>query len=437
MMGWLSCWLLLGGCEGCVEPTEDSPPSTTEVETDTDTDSDTDTDTDTDSDTDTDTDTVTPAPPCADGTWAGWDSPEGAVWVSPAGSDTAPGTASEPKRTLNAAMQATRGMADARVGLWPGSWSEQVQLKRPDGGPVTLSGCSPTESIVVSPGSHRDPVVALIGPGELTVRRLRVEGGGSGVVVVGGAVGLVEDVEVRGASGRGINLVGEATVATLRRVEVIDTRAAHGHRPAGWGIGSRAAEVVLEEVRVEGPTGFGVFAHFGSLVASSLTVEQVLRTPKNRHGTAIHVNQVRSLVLSGCQIRETGGGGILVVDTPHVDISECTVETVGASSTAPGDGLAVRRVGQASLPHQVLLKSNTVTGAARLGIAVEGDVLVTFSGNTAGADNRVSVGGSSIFADAAVDSAGSDEVVLLDTEVWPLGRAFVGEEVPGERQGYP
>ena len=59
---------------------------------------------------------------CADGTWAGWDSPDGVVWVSPGGSDAAAGTSDAPLATILAAMEQVRGVTDARVGLLAGTY---------------------------------------------------------------------------------------------------------------------------------------------------------------------------------------------------------------------------------------------------------------------------------------------------------------------------
>ncbi len=425
--------LTLVGCARCQAPDEPAPEGDADADADSDTDSDADADADADSDADTDV-----QPPCADGTWAGWDSPAGVVWVAPHGTDLGDGSASDPLLSLTAAMQAIRGVEDARVGLWPGHWTVEVQLKRLDGGSLAMSGCSAEETVLAgNTAAEKGPVVSIIGPGSFTLRRLGTESGGSGVVVVGGAMATIEDVTVTRAAGRGINLVGEDTFGTLRRVEVRNTTSAYGRRPAGWGVGTRKAAAVLEDVTITDTVSFGVFADQGTVVASGLVVRDTITNGKGRHGVAVYANQLDTLTLTDCSLERSEGGGVFAVDVRNLTLTSCEIEGVGASMNAPGDGIVARRVGAWSGEHRVTLSNNAVRDATRLGIAVAGDIQLTLDDNVAGEDNGVVYEGSSIFAATGVSVNGTQAAQVLDADAYPLGRLFVGADGPRFTGGYP
>jgi hypothetical protein len=137
----------------------------------------------------------------------------GAVWVSPAGSDDSPGTREEPMATIQAAIDAAAGR-NSDVYIAEGTWNESVTARRD----VSLYGGYRTGSWLREVGSARSrligasPALSILNAGDVTVDGLEIESAdatGAGLssvaVLISNTRARVYDSVLRagaGASGR-------------------------------------------------------------------------------------------------------------------------------------------------------------------------------------------------------------------------------------------
>ena len=357
---------------------------------------------------------------CADGTWSGWDSPDGLVFVDPAGSDTTgDGSLVAPYQTLQQALRGTMGEGEIHIALGAGTYQGPVSLLQGPGGvSLTVQGCGPDETAFTHDlGQSAAADIAIAGSTPVTLARLRIEDpDGAGVVVRKGANATVEHVRITGARGTGVAAIGEGTRATFRDVAILDGRG--GHTLRGWGVLGTHAQLTLEDVTVQSVTSMGVYQRGGTLDATRLSVQGTAATGQGRRGFGIHAFEAEKVGLTDCQVQEVYGAGVLLVNVPTAALTRVQVDQVQANETGGGDGiLLARRFWEG--PLSATLTDNTVTRAARMGIALAG-VDATLSGNTAGADNGTVVDGRSLFSDGVGVVAG-DAVAAFDRDTdWIL-----------------
>jgi len=362
--------------------------------------------------------------PCDDGTWAGWQTPYGVVWVSPTGDDSASGRAGRPLRTVQAAMEDIKRSRRGRIGLLPGVFDGGAQVIRDDKRSVTISGCSAEEVVIRgNTGKPSTPTLALQGGGEFVVQRLGIEGGSGGITITGGGQASLESIVVSEAEAQGIIIGGEDTVAVLTDVTVKGTKTGIGGRPAGWGLGIVGAQVTLSRVELIDNRGFGLNMDGGTLDAQQLVVEQTSSTSPDRFGTGIYAKHAKRVSLSECAVRDSDGDGIFLIDNKDVTVRDCVVDGTMSSRSHAGDGLVVRQVGTAGAPPPVTLSGNIVTNAARLGIVVAGPLTAALTGNQADDSNGVSINGHSRFATESASVTG-DNAHAFELDEYRVGRLY-------------
>ncbi|MFT4977298.1 MAG: hypothetical protein ACI8S6_003203 [Myxococcota bacterium] len=361
-------------------------------------------------------------PPCADGSWAGFSDPDAVTWIQPWGRPGGAGTRADPVDSLGAAVALLRAGGPVNIGIGPGTYvASDVRVFLGEGDAVNIAGCSAEEVVFWGAASSRLPLLSLGGGRSIGLRGVTVRGGGRGLVLRGEKLMTIEDVVVTAASRYGIE-VAVGAQATLRRVTVAVSGQRDAEESHGIHIDGRAT---LEAVSVSDVIGTGIYAGAGAqLQGSGVTVARVA-SEQRRSGVGLYLNQPARVDLSGLEITAAAALGIAVLDAPDVSLSDCVVDAVSGYAGYPGDGIVVRRLGASGGVHAVSLSDCAVTGAARLGIAIEGDVAVTLTGVVADKSNGVVEGGSSIFA-APEASVTTDGVVtgVLDTVEWPLGRAY-------------
>ena len=341
---------------------------------------------------------------CADGTWSGWDSPDGLVFVDPAGSDTSgDGSVAAPYQTLQQALRGSMGDGEIRVALGAGTYQGPfVLLQGPAGVSLTVQGCGPDETVFTHDlGQSADADVAIAGSTPITLARLRIEDpDGAGVVVRRGANATLANLRVERPRGIGVGVIG--ATATLRDVEISDARP--GVRLRGWGVVGVDAALTLEDVTVPTRQVMGVYQRGGSLAATRLALNGGGTPSVGRHGFGVYAHELDLVQIVDSVVEDAHSVGMLFIDATAVTLTNNRVTRVEPGGTGGGDGIMVARL-HATDPLQATLSGNTVSGAARMGIALAG-VTAALSGNTAGADNGHVVDGRSIFADPSATVTG-------------------------------
>ncbi len=367
-----------------------------------------------------------PEPPCADGTWSGWTAAEGLVHVSTSGDDaTADGSAEAPFATLGAALQSLRGKGgDQKVALGPGTFQTVRTLKQADAaGSLTVQGCSADETELLGVfESQTQSALAIEGPSAVALRRLRLVADGGGLVVRAGGRATLDELRVQDVQGFGVGVIGQDTTASLTDVEILSPGAARRWTLDGWGLLVTGASVQAERLKVQGARSMGVYVNGGSLKATGLVVDGVEDTGLGRRGFGVYARDASSITLSDCAVSRVAAAGVVLINVESSAITGCAVSDVTANSTGGGDGIVVTNQYGAEGPFVTTLTGNTVTRAARMGIAVSG-VTATLSGNTAGADNGLVVEGSSVFADAGAAVSG-DTTAPFDRDEQALLQAY-------------
>jgi hypothetical protein len=225
----------------------------------------------------------------------------------------------------------------------------------------------------------------------------------------------------------GVVADGPATTLSLVDVEILDSQTEDGSY--GYGISITEATTTLTDVTVSGASTVGVLISAADVQASNLRIEDVSPDEDDALGVGLWVQEGSVLSIEGCDIQDTLVAGIRLVETYEADIEGCTIDTVAmgvsVSGVEMGDGIVATQstdahnYDPATFAHSLV--DNTVTGAARAGILLDG-ISAELEGNQAGDDNGYSIDGVSIFAQGDAVTSGSDPVVSLeeDGEYAPL-----------------
>ncbi len=363
--------------------------------------------------------------PCSDGSWSGWTSPDGLLHVAPDKGE-GDGSAEAPYGSIRTALMASQGEQEVKIALWPGDYTQSVQLKQGDDSvsrSLVLSGCGRGETVLCG-GRARTPSLAIAGPSFITVRDLSIKTASStGLAVRDGANASIENVEVDGGKRRGISIVGLTTTVRLEEVYLHDTvSASNGWDARGWGIANWGAVVTMEDVAVDAVHAFGVISQHGALYATGLEVSNVDVGAYGSSGYGVLLRNMRYGEVLDCTIRGTYGAGIYLLDVVRSRVERCTVESVGQSPVGTGEGIMVR---QAFRPfprrgvYSTTLRDNSISNAARMGIAIWGVNALVEGNQTQGCGYRSAVG--SIYADPDSDIRGRDLVGELDRDQNPTG----------------
>lgn len=372
----------------------------------------------------------TPAAACADGTWSGWESPEGLLHVQATGSDTdGDGSSDRPYQTLHAALQASIGSGDVAIAVGAGTFTGPIALLQgPLGTSMTVRGCGAGETVLQATiDGGAAALVAIAGATPVTLARMRLEPDGAGVVVRKGANATLSELRISGPEGVGVAVIGDTTRATLQDVSITNTHRNRG-RLEGWGVLATGASVVLQDVTVQATPMMGVYQHGGRLEATGLEVVGPSDPERARLGFGIYAFEATSVHLAYTSVSRVQAGGVVLVEVPDVALRQTTVAQVVANRTGGGDGVVIaRRGGSGALA--ATLDHVTVSGAARMGIALAG-VEATLQDTTAGADNGLVVDGRSVFADAESVVVG-DATSPFDRRELRLLQSYAAEQPHG------
>ena len=350
----------------------------------------------------------------------GASSPDGLIFVLD-GASGGDGSLASPYGTVADAVAAVTALGSGTIAVYPGVYTS-VRVVVPTGVSITVTGCGDETQFRAGGGSR--PGIGLRGEGALILSHVTVVQGAPGISVADGIEATLEDVTITGARRVGLQVAGPDTVATVRRLLVEPVHASRGGSVQGWGVSLADGSLTLEDSEIDAQAGYALYGERGRLVATNV----VIHGDGARAG-GVYAHAMETTVLEAVQLDDVAGEAIHLYEVGAAEVRACVVRTVSASPSYTrwrhglGDGIVVRS--GANPAATALLDGNTVSGAARLGIALDGGG-VTLTGNTT-SGNGVDDGGTSLWATPATAVTG-DAASELDTSTWPLGR----DQHPGE-----
>lgn len=358
--------------------------------------------------------------PCADGSWMGADAPpEDVIYVQADTNPTEDGSYDHPYHTLASAVLAAEARGRATVALFPGTFPFGHAVHVETGDRIVVTGC-PGETIIQGGGRYAG--IALHGPGTAILRNVTVSGGTPAIALRAGVEGLVEDVVIAEGLRVGLQVAGEDTLATVRRLTVQRVYGGGRGSPSGWAVSLADGSLALFDSVLTGAYGIGIYAERGELVVQDTRVEGD-GTDFNFGGVYAHT--MHAVTLDGVTITNVGGEGVHLREVTDSVLSSISVLGVRDSGRrGVGDGIVLRPGGRSSIAT-ITLSGSVVTDAARLPVAVDGGVLLV-SGVTA--KGGVMDGKTGVWATPGTDVKGV--AASLDLSLYPLGADAHPDEGP-------
>jgi hypothetical protein len=196
------------------------------------------------------------------------------------------------------------------------------------------------------------------------------------VVIEGGSVSWDDDdvdLDVEATHGAGVLLVG--TNATLRNVELGSMLA--GIDSPGLALVATASSsgtpttLTLEDARIAGGPGYGIFADRSDVVLAGVAVEDL--------GLVGVQVQGGSLAATDLTLRGNGGAGLAALDAARVSIERGTISeqrtvvlpTDFRGVANIGDGIHVRRTSAATDPIHLTLTDVSLSNNERTGLLID------------------------------------------------------------------
>ena len=337
------------------------------------------------------------------------------------GDDAGDGSGDAPLATLGAAVTLSREAGQPRrIAVGPGTFAASLNLSGQELGDPTdsglsIEGCSPTETIVEAADST-EWVIKVTESTGVRLAGLGLEGGRRALWVWGGAEAEIESVHVTGSGRLGVIIGGTDTIATLTNVEVHDpvVETDNDGTEYGYGISFQDSTATMTGGGVWGAHRVGILCHFANVIFEDVSVEDTAPDSDGYYGRGIQLQELSTATITGGSLAGNSDAGVYSLCSLYLELDGLSVDATAASGVPEqaadtGDGIVISQGTNDNLPssYQSLLTGNTITGSARAGILIE-SVTAEISGNTAGADNGLSEGGSSIYAQGDFVMSGTD-----------------------------
>ncbi len=378
-------------------------------------------------------------PPCGDGGWGFIDDPEGAIHVRADGDPAGEGTASDPIRDLERALELSRERAeDKHIAIGPGEFELTAELALDLGGGRTdsgtrIQGCGVDET-VLSAEDINEPVITVNGATGVVLEGLCSRGGTRDIVAWSGAEVQLSSVRIEDAEEAGLVVHGHGTTAVLTDVEVHDT-IADSTGSLGYGFSFQGGSTVaMSGGGAWGSVGAGILIDAAEDVQLSSVVVEVRRANDDGlFGRGIQIQQEAwSVVIEDSLVVDNVDAGIFALNTLDLVIWDSDVSTVAASvlpdsAQTSGDGVVVTRGDEGYDPSGflVVLTGNSVDGAARAALVVDG-VTATVDGNTdlGSPQGMVAQGPAVVSGSDALVELAEDEALPLNLQTMSTVEGF-------------
>lgn len=380
--------------------------------------------TDDDTADDDDDDSVPADPPCADGSWGFITDGQDAIHVRADGDDGNDGSDAAPLATVGAALTLSREASQPRrIAIGPGTFAATLSVfgeeadESTDSG-LSIEGCSPTETILEAENAE-EPVIKVTESVGVRLAGLGLQGGRRSLWVWGGADVEIESVHVTNSGRLGIIIGGTDSIATMTNVEVHDpvVETDEYGTEYGYGISFQNSTATMTGGGVWGAYRVGILCHYADVTFVDVSVEDTAQDSDGYFGRGIQLQDLSMATISGGNLAGNSDAGVYSLRSLYLELDGLTVDATAASGVPDeaadtGDGIVISQGVTNNDPASYLavLTDNTVTGSARAGILID-SVSAEINGNTAGADNGLSEGGSSIYAQGNFVMSGADSFV--------------------------
>lgn len=372
-------------------------------------------------------DSALPIGPCADGGYAEILDPGAAIHVRADGDDSGDGSLGAPLATPGAALALARAEGiNQTILIGPGTFEIDANLQGDDGlggsdNGLALVGCAVDETTLM-PVAAEESAIASTGVTGLVLRGFTLQGGRPSLWLWRGTEAELFELAIVGAGRLGILVDGSDTIVTATGVTVSDTTAetAASGIEGGCGVQSHLAMFTATDLAITGSTTVGLLVDGGAATFVRLSVSNTVTDSTGTMGRGLQVQNYAALDMTEGAFYGNHDAGVYVTGSSPVSIRGSVVDNTAAaaipdSTEMSGDGIVVTQ-GEAGTADPTLfvvdLADNTVTGAARAGILVDG-VAAALNGNVAGADNGLVVSGGSIFSQHGAVTSGLDTVNAL------------------------
>ncbi len=241
-----------------------------------------------------------------------------------------------------------------------GTWASTLLLSgddepSPDG--LSIVGCSSEDSVLEpAVGLLNEPLIDVAGATGISLSGLRFAGGLNALTIRQGADVDAVDLVVEGSRQTGVFVTGQATVATLQDVDIINSAPiATGY---GWGLAvadvgtdvGATGSVTVDGGTIEGNLEIGVYVTSGRVDLSGTVISGTTPSSLGRFGRGIHAQNLSDLSLDAVQLEDNSdaaifahrpasfsANGVIIIIVPSVTLPD---------STTTGDGIVTTRASE-------------------------------------------------------------------------------------------